>query len=249
MIRVWDAVTWKVLHDYVDSEPGVCRSIVFSADSRLLLSAIYRGGLIKGDRLIAFDTVTWGKNFGMGWNTGLPQWFYPSTLALSQDGKFVVIGGDITIPAHMSPLDGLVGASLLVVDIEKQEIVKKFPIDHTPSGTSFSVDGKTIATGSLFDVDGSNSDPAVVKIWSMETGQRVGAEPAQVTARIGGLRYTPDGRYLIASHLDGYTRFWDSKSLILKQEIKAQAASLAVSRDSHYLAMGGDGKIIVCELH
>lgn len=60
------------------------------------------------------------------------------------------------------------------------------------------------------------------------------------------VRFTPNGRYLILSDSNGRgtgigVSIWDAKHVKLLQRIPGDSASLAVSRDGKYLAIGGSG--------
>jgi WD40 repeat protein len=62
------------------------------------------------------------------------------------------------------------------------------------------------------------------------------------------LRYSPDGKYLVESVIDGSIRIWDGQHRTLLQQIHGEATSLAFTRDGKFLAMGGNRKSLVWQM-
>jgi hypothetical protein len=83
------------------------------------------------------------------------------------------------------------------------------------------------------------------KIFYSKSGDTVATEKGEGGHALA--RYTSDGKYLI-ERIHFKVKIWDGQHRELYQEIPAAPGVLAVSRDGHYLAMGGDKKVIVWEL-
>lgn len=88
-----------------------------------------------------------------------------------------------------------------------------------------------------------------MQIFDVQSGQQiVDVKPPWETA-LTSLRYTPDGKYLIEGIMTGlktgWGKIWDSQHRELLQKIQGNVGSIAVSRDSRYLATGVEGKTIV----
>jgi len=114
--------------------------------------------------------------------------------------------------------------------------------------------------------------PDAIRIFDTHSGEQVASETPVKYARIWALRYTPDGKYLIESAfspgseessaprrellrtdsmprtVESVIRIWDGEHRRLLQEISGAAGSAAVTRDGHYLALGGDGMIFIFKL-
>lgn len=174
--------------------------------------------------------------------------FYPSSLAMSPDGRYVAIGGRVlnvdTWPLSTPkpvfgdpPLPDM--ALIAIVDLAKRTITRTIQIPDAASVNSlaWSPDGAYIAAGGngvmIFDAQ------SLARVVHERKGDHV------------HIRYTPDGKYFIENGFGEKgtrVRIWDGRHRDLLQEIPAKPACLAVSRDGRYLAMGGDKKIIVWKL-
>jgi WD40 repeat protein len=93
--------------------------------------------------------------------------------------------------------------------------------------------------------------PEPVKIIDSTTGQVVVSESAP-PSEIGGLNYTPDGRYLVENGDFWKTvRIWDGEHRNLLQEIPVHAPesfAVTVSSDSRYLAVSDRDRVTVWKL-
>lgn len=84
-------------------------------------------------------------------------------------------------------------------------------------------------------------------------GEQLGDKKYSGNIELASLRYTPDGKYLIEGVHNGLgsgsgVKIWDGQHRELLQEISGEVSGLAVSRDSHYFAIGEVGKTIVWQL-
>lgn len=234
-VRVWNAATWQVAADVVDSYSNGCTAIAFSADSHMLLriNNYVRSG---ADYLYVYSTADWQKLWSLH-DERID--FSADTLAVSPTGHLAAIGGSHFVklggpePGGPFRIDPKVG----VLDLQQKKIVRVITLPGIPM-MSWSPDGAKLA---MVGGDLEILDPL--------SGQRLvqkQVEPSHVS-----LQYSPDGRYLV---LGGYmpstglfpgfgVQIWDSQVDRLLQRIPGNAAGIAISRDSRYLAIAQDGRI------
>lgn len=236
IVRVWETVGWSVVHDFAYAMGGMCRSLKFSTDSHFLIS-LMAGGDFRGTPLVVYETGSWKES----WRLRLPATFWPAALAVSKDGRYSAFVG-----ASMGP-GTLPEIQIHVADNLERRLVESISAISTDNNdvfsAAYSADGKQVAFGRVV-----GAGEVALQVWNIERGKVVHAETPMAPSRVVSLRYTPDGRYFIVSELDGRIKFFSTQTMALKQEIRGKAASLAVSRDSRYVAGGGDGKIIVWEV-
>ena len=268
VVRVWNTETGDVAHD-LSLEIGICRALGFTPDGKSLAWISDRP---KGDQLMVYSTETWQPVWGLN---AAP--FYPSTLSISPDGASVALGGSTGGPgiAHRN--------QILIVDIATRSVartIEAFPSggrysgEHEIQRLAWSPDNVHIAAGARLSAAGTygTAGSDVIRIFNARSGEKVASETAY-HATFWGLRYTPDGRYLIESAIgvpDGtavsgpkrellrpdyversiqsVVRIWDGQHRRLLQEITGEASSAAVTGDGRRLALGGDGIIFLFEL-
>lgn len=221
--RIWNAETGDIVHDIEEPDNGGCEAIAFSPDGKFLIQVVGRPAGASGDTLIIHDTTTWQPVWGLR-----TQPFSPDHLAISPDGKWVALRG--IFPNPNSP-----GwhHKIVIVDMVQHAIVRT--IEAYAERLAWSPDGVHLVAAAGLET----------KIFDARSGEVVVTEKGD-----GGhalVRYTPDGKYLI-ERINLRVKIWDGQHRELYQEIPAAPGSLAVSRDGHYLAMGGDKKVIVWEL-
>ena len=234
--RVWNTDTWYVVHDIVDPAGGEgCNAIGFTSDGKSLIRVLARSIGSAGGSLIQYDISSWKTISELS-----TQPFLPTTLAISPDNKFVAIGGEAYNGGKGSPVT--IQGRIAIVDMAQHKITNTITIDNGERGAlAWSPDGVHLAY--------ENKDG--VEIFDVRSGVRVVEEKKESDRRNVYVRYTPDGKYFIESDFgQGGTRvrIWDGQHQHLLQEIKAIPGCIAVSKDSHYLAMGGDKKIIIWQL-
>lgn len=231
VVRIWNTDTWEIAHDIVDPIPGTgCNAIGFSPDGKWLIRVLDRLPKFPQDALIVYDTSTWRSVWGLQ-----AVYFHSYMLAISPDGKFIALGGEL--------MDGgPVKRQIAIVDMEQRAIVRTVQsgVTNGKSRLAWSPDGTYLTGGGA----------GRLEIRDAQSGRLVIEAP--FGAGHISLRYTPDGKYLIEGDANdkktGWGKIWDGQHRELLQEITGNVGSIAVSRDSRYLATGTDGKTIIWQL-
>jgi WD40 repeat protein len=252
VVKVWNTKTWELIHT-IDGTSGMtaagggCYATGFTLDGKSLVGIFDRNPTKPGDNLIVYDTTSWRPVWGL---RTVP--FYPKTLAISPDGKFVAVGGEVLNPKRW-PFNGQPMAprpvfgdpplpdqsAIVVVDLRQRTIVRTI---HNYAGhLAWSPDGAYITA----------AGGGGVKVFDVHSGKQVADEPLKSAHMV--VRYTPDGKYLLESDMDALgnglgVRIWDGQHRELLQVIPGNVGSLAVSRDGRYFAMGEYKKVIVWKL-
>ncbi len=253
VIQVWNPETGAVVHDLANPNPHGnpnrhgsidCQSIAFSPDGKRLFAVFNRNTYSTTDSLIAYSTRTWQPVWGLPTPS-----LQMTTLAVSPDGRFLAVGGMYTPPRNSNAPGSEFQARIVIVDVARHVIVRRFTPFSRPflslNQLAWSPDGVHLAAGPWVANPGPDD---AVRIFDTRTGALVTRETTPNETHIYGLRYTPNGQYLIESALGGHIRIWDGQHQHLLQSIKGVAESLAVSADSRYLAMGGTDKVLVWRL-
>lgn len=243
LVRIWNTETWAAIHDIADFKSGGCGAIGFSPDGKSLIGVFDRNPIASGDTLTIYDTSSWQPVWGL---RTVP--FYPKALAISPDGKFAAIGGDVINP-HSWPFDTpkptfgnpplSSQSAIVVVDLAQRAIVRT--IQDYAGHLAWSPDGAYITAAA----------GGGVKVFDVNSGIQVADEPLKSAHMV--VRYTPDGKYLLESDMDALgnglgVRIWDGQHRELLQVIPGNVGSLAVSRDGHYFAAGSYKNILIWQL-
>lgn len=235
VVHLWDAQTGGLAH-HLALEHGGCEAIGFTPDSQTLIQ-LNRAGPLLWDSIIAYSTSNWQPMWSLRTKP-----FFPSTLAISPDGRFAAVGGGNFGPGVQDQIQ------VLIIDLLKHTVVRtidSFFADDRIKSLAWHPDGIHLAVGTAV------GRPDIMKIFDVTTRKLVTAESIEgLTHRttVNVLRYSPDGKYLVESVIDGSVRIWDGQHRTLLQEIHGEATSLAFTRDGKFLAMGGDRKILVWQM-
>ncbi|MEO7129283.1 MAG: WD40 repeat domain-containing protein [Rhodoferax sp.] len=236
--RLWNAKTWEVVHDFVDPGAGGCNAIGFTPDGQYLIRVVDRGDS-PGDSLIVYKVGTWQLVWGLR-----VEGFSPAALAISPDGEFIAFGGQFfyTPPGLTKPIDislqTKIYPQIQIVDMRQRKVVHVIQSDAR-GAMAWSPDGARIAVvGEQY-----------VEIFDAHTGDRLVHEKLEKSGTMH-VRYTPDGRYLLESDLNGRgaglgVMIWDGQHHKLLQQFGGDVGSIAISRDGKYFAAGETGKTTV----
>ena len=246
VIRVWNAETGELVHDLEAHGDGRDPAgMVFSPDGQFLILTLQ---FIRqpGDQVLVYRTDTW--EFSWGLRTAP---FQPSLIASSPDGKLLALGGQEGPGPAYFPKPGI-----QIVDISTRQVIRTieepFPQHFSPTSLAWSSDGLHIAAGACagcgdYRLTGIPPSSETVNIFEVKTGTRVASLRGRLSS-LYGLAYSPNGKYFIAGSIDDTVTIMDAHSYALLQSIPGDGRSLAVSRDSHYLAISAYPKISVWEL-
>jgi WD40 repeat protein len=167
-------------------------------------------------------------------------------IGISPDGRRVALFGSTRkICDHRMPADMEVQLETrvltLVVDLEHRRILRTIP--DFVEDASWSADGKRLflATIRLASQFASSTAYSVLKIADITSGSTDVSKPLARTTgdnKYNCVRSTPDGKYLLLCTNRG-VEIWNSDHTKLLEKIPAAPTAIAVSPDSHYLALGG----------
>jgi WD40 repeat protein/serine/threonine protein kinase len=138
---------------------------------------------------------------------GQPPYTNTVALAFRPDGKHIATTGRNV---------------LTIWDTATGEIVHKITIHGerlVAASLAYSPDGKSIATA----VHPQRYIPAEMRIWNAETGE----EMKRIEGGGRGIRFSPDGKRIAASHQDKYVGLWDVASGELVLTLKGHAAPVS----------------------
>ena len=234
-IRVWNTSDWSVLRDIVDSEPGGCRSMAFTPDGKFLVYAGYR--VLRPSDLVAYATDSWR----VAWRIELGAWPHisvePQGLAANPDGRLLGVSATVRNTYKSGP--SRQEQTVYIVDNAARAIVRKYngdaggPLAWSPNGSRLAV---AMARGGFETLDATSGKPIVNQ--SMP-------EAAHMY-----VRFTADSRYLVESDSNGQgtglgVGIWSGEGEKLLQKVRGDSASIALSRDGKFLAIGGLGFITI----
>lgn len=234
-VRVWNTSDWSIAKDIVDPGPGSCDAIAFSADSRVLLRVNEQIYLSKRDDIFAYSTDTWQLLWSMN-----DLQLQPEKLAVSPVGAIVAVAGD-HIASNPVAHTGTISPALGLLDLQQGRYVRFLQLglaQYEPVvSSSWSPDGARSAVLS----------PTFLQVFDVRSGERLARRQIPNHSAVA-VAYSPDGKYLVISGFTGRgtgfgVQTWDGKVDTLLQTISGDAAGIAISRDSRYLAIAKRGRI------
>jgi WD40 repeat protein len=240
-VTVWDTVTWKIAHDIVDAEGGgSCNAISFASDDNALLRVLNRVSWRPGDTIIQYNTDNWSINWGI---RTIP--FQPSTVAVSPDGKFMAIGGQLSDDSPAKTIDEAFGRKSLpeiwIFERSNKKMTLRI-VGMWANHIDWSADGKDIAI-----IGSAVIGPDAVRIVNAETGEIKAHGIFDLHGAV--LRYTSNGKYFIEAGAKS-VRIWDGARINMLQEIRndGPVGALAVSKNGHFFATGSGKTISIWQL-
>jgi WD40 repeat protein/transcriptional regulator with XRE-family HTH domain len=221
--RLWDVATGQNIHVFT-SHTGAVGEAVFSPDGKYLLvgsvdNTARLWDIASGETIQIFTGHTGGGD----------------SVAFSPDGKFMVTGGgkdktariwDVATGQTLHILTGHLGEVVRVAfspdgkyvltasvdrsarlwDVETGSQVKVFmvPSDTLDVGcVAFSPDSKYVATGGV-----DNNYNNIARLWEIATGKIVREFRGHLDF-VAGIKFSPDGHYLLTGSADRTARLWD----------------------------------------
>jgi hypothetical protein len=150
----------------------------------------------------------------------------PERIAISPNGAYLAMEGFFrTEPEVNVRFDKFASRyAIAIVDIAKRTVV------HLVDGAANSIDWSPDSTHLLVAQD------EAIKVFDVQAQETIVDEG--ITASHSLARYTADGKYIIEV-IRGVVEIWDGKHENLLQKISSKATCISVSRDGHYLALGG----------
>lgn len=235
-VRVWSSVTWEVIKNIAAKSTRFngCDAITFSADSRVLLR-VNAEVPHESDDMFAYSTDTWQTLWSLH-----DERVWPQHMAASPVGSVIAVAGLQyslkwgTPGGHDIPVVGL-------LDLQQRRYVRflelGLPQNEPVDSLSWSPDGTRLAVAA-----GGNLD-----VFDVRSGQLLAHQLAGESSHMA-VSYTPNGRYLVVSSFTGRgtgfgVQIWDGQDNRLIQHIPGNAAGIAISRDSRYLAVAKRGHI------
>ena len=236
-VRIWNTSTWTIAKDILDVNPGECGAVAFARDGKTILYLSDRVGH-PGNHLIAYGVGDWQAQWGLKWDE-----FSPVSVAVSPDGTLAAIGGSIMVrPKNVTDITQRLQQTttesiIYIVNLQQRKMVRTInndaegPMAWSPDGIRFAVSG------------------GAVEILDSGSGQTLVHEELAKSGHMN-VRFTPDRRYFVECDMNGRgtglgVKIWDANRRKLLQEVPGNIGSIAVSRDSKYLAVGGTGRTTI----
>jgi WD40 repeat protein len=185
VIKLWDAKTLVLKQTLGDESHMVC--VALSPD----------GKLVAGGDPSRKTVLLWNAGTGRVERTLRTEEVQPWSVAFSQDGKTLVVGGQRGDHSGVVTLWN-VETGKLNHTLERGQYVNK---------AVFSPNGKMVAGG------GGGGE---VDLWDAETGKPI-ASLRGLGEGMWSMAFSPDGKTLAAGGHDGKVRLWDVESGKLKQ--------------------------------
>jgi WD40 repeat protein len=256
--RIWSAQQWTIMHDLPGSH--ACYAIDFSHDGKSAILVLLTNLKTPENSIAVYSTADWQTKWTL--STGP---FYPRTLALSADGRFAAVGGDVSNPKswpYKNPVPTfgtppLPDMNLIcIVDLNQHAVagIIKHTVDFERGKLSWSSTTDHIAAiGSRErDESGGTGNADTLSVFEASSGRRIDGEQIDEPGHVE-VAYTGNDKYLIETDVTGIRagwgiRIWDGQHHNLLQTIAGEYAHLAISRDGRHFAVNDNNKVYVFEL-
>ncbi|MGP0063331.1 MAG: WD40 repeat domain-containing serine/threonine protein kinase [Isosphaeraceae bacterium] len=215
IVRLWDVTTGREAL-ILRGHTAPVSAVAFSPDGRRIASSDLDATL-----------KLWDAASGREIRTSRSRHQPPRNLAFSPDGRLIASCSN----------------AVCLWDAASGQEVKVLPLggeDPTCMGLTFSPDGRILA-GAISANTSANEDNSV-KLWDLSTAQELmilRGHPARVFA----VAFSPDGRRIASSYMDGTVWLWDvgtGKAVLTLLGHSQFAHSVVFSPDGRKLASGGD---------
>jgi WD40 repeat protein len=234
-ITLVEVPSGKVLHQLEVNEENFKRAqgLSFSADGKTVAVGMYGAGSNKRAKAFVWDVAS-GKSLGeveVAQNNGCSTALSPDGKTLATWGRHVarMVDEDET-PVHTIQLwEVATGKELRRIDTERPGVVI--------TAGAFAPDGKTFIVG---------SGSALFQVFDPHSGKEV-RRFAGRRAVVSSLRFSPDGRLLVAGG-EGTIQAWrttDGKRLSLSAGPKLRVLSYAFPGGDHVIALSGAGQSLM----
>ena len=234
-MRIWETRTWAILKDIDNS--GIaglgCVDMQFTPDGKYLFRAPER--INSRGELVAYDTSTWQ----LVWNVPFHD-FSAATIAVNPNGILVAAGGEqlSTVPESAAYPLGVRGDRLIkIIDIKQRQLTGQFPVIAVDSMT-WSPAGQLVTAGQEY-----------VEFFEGTSGKNFLRQHDKESAH-RKVAYSPNGKYFVDSDFNARgtgigVNIWDRDHRNKLQHISGNFSSIAISRDSRYLAIGEIGRTTI----
>lgn len=224
-VKLWDSITGKLRNTLIGHTQEI-NTIAFSSNGKLLAS----GSL---DKTVKLWDVTTGKLI----HTLTGHAASVQSVAFSPDGAIIASGGwDQSVKVWNTAKGILIRTIHGNCDVINSLIITALPPDFTLSKRGYQT---IIATGTQFD--------SRIKLWDLQTGQRVQTLAGHDDSAVTALAISPDGKTLASSGWDNTVRVWNLETSEEIHTMKGHTDhvwSVVFSPDGKTLASGSWDKTI-----
>ncbi|MGW3348763.1 nSTAND1 domain-containing NTPase [Nonomuraea rubra] len=240
--RIWDTTIWAQTHGPAFGADRDADEIAMSADGRLVAVQTFmvrKGGQWEGSVRLLDAAKALPVSDPVTFTLSKPLWGGLGDVALSRDGRFLVIGSPpVTIDEDGSGFRAGPGLRLAVLDLHSRRPVNtSYDLPESISAVAISPDSTVIATAGR-----------EITLRSATTLRQLSA-PLPLSSEAQAMAFTPDGTAIMvaegnATGAGSLVRVWrtsDWKQLGTPFAVPAAVTALAVSRDGTYLATGEHG--------